>query len=90
MVLEHTTRDFETAILAAGYFLYRIKKNNHGFVTKAEGSVSIVSLIIVDGCKKNKRITKKLRWDGNGHCFSFWRNKRLRKYDLDFKKCNNA
>lgn len=66
------TEDFEIAIDEAGYHLDQIKKSDNNEVDLAFGTILIGD------------ITKRVRWDSKGQCFSRT-NFRMEQYNLRFK-----
>lgn len=79
----YTIKDFETA--NPGYTFDRFILNYDRHVIKAVGSVKINKKTKNCGIYTYCTSEKKVRWDGEGRCYSCNSNTRLREYDIPLK-----
>lgn len=63
--------------------VYYTKKS--GEVRKIKGTISIMKITFVNGQKKIVPGTKKVRWNGFGHCYIGTHSMRKRAFDIPLK-----
>jgi len=85
----YNTEVFETAMQQSGYTLEAVFYGKNRMVNKIQGSATVVRRTIVNGEPHYSKTLRLLRWDNEGHCFSFYSNTRLRHYDLALEYAAN-
>lgn len=74
---------YELAALMCGYSIKEIKRNRPGTnIIAVYGSVKIRKRRTHNGKAYYTKISKDVRWNTHGWCFSIRSNVRLRNYDL--------
>lgn len=79
----YTIKDFETA--NPGYTFDNFKMNKDRTVIKVSGRVKVNKKTKNCGSYTYCSSDKKVRWDGEGRCYSCNSNTRLREYDIPLK-----
>lgn len=78
-----TINDFEKA--NPGYFFEHFYMSDIRQVKKVTGRVKVIKKVLICGKHTNTEVSKKVRWDNKGRCYSINGNNRLRDYDIILK-----